>query len=98
MGRVIGFAVAALAVTLTWVLLLSQGGFLKASLVTAGAVTGGPFAMAGAVLDWDWFFADARARPLVEKLGRVGARVFYFLLGGLLTAFGVWALASGFYL
>lgn len=44
----------------------------------------GVFVMAAAVLDWDWFFNNWRARFFVDLFGRDGARLFYALLGGLL--------------
>ena len=57
-------------------------------------VLGGLFAIAGGVLDWDWFMNHRKARLFVGLLGRSGARVFYCLLGltiaviGLLVTFG----------
>lgn len=44
----------------------------------------GVFVIAAAVLDWDWFFNNWRARFFVNLLGRDGARLFYTLLGALL--------------
>ncbi|MBN9411082.1 MAG: immunity 17 family protein [Burkholderiales bacterium] len=41
----------------------------------------GLFCMAGAALDWSWFFDNWRAKPFVEALGREGARLFYVALG-----------------
>jgi len=58
-------------------------------------VLGGLFAIAGSVLDWEWFMSSRKARVFVNLLGRGGARVFYCLLGlavaiiGLLVTFGV---------
>lgn len=46
-------------------------------------------------MDWDWFMNSRRARFFVKVFGRMGARIFYGLLGaafvifGLLTLFGV---------
>jgi hypothetical protein len=37
--------------------------------------------MVAAVADWDFVMNSRKARPLVWLLGRLGARVFYFLLG-----------------
>jgi len=58
-------------------------------------VLAGLFAIAGGVLDWDWFMNNRKARLFVSLLGRNGARVFYCLLGlaiavvGLLVTFGI---------
>lgn len=41
----------------------------------------GLFSMVAAVADWDFVMNSRKARPLVWLLGRLGARVFYFLLG-----------------
>lgn len=41
----------------------------------------GVFVIAAAVLDWDWFFTNWRARFFVNLFGRDGARLFYALLG-----------------
>lgn len=50
------------------------------------AVFAGLFSIAGAVLDWDWFFNNGRARPFVKMFGREGARAFYIALGLFLCA------------
>ena len=42
------------------------------------------FVIAAAVLDWNWFFNNWRARFFVNLFGRDGARLFYALLGALL--------------
>lgn len=44
----------------------------------------GVFVIAAAVLDWDWFFNNWRARFFVKLLGRDGARLFYAALGVLM--------------
>lgn len=55
----------------------------------------GLFAIAGGMLDWDWFMNNRRARIFVKLFGRGGARAFYCLLGlalavlGLLITFGI---------
>lgn len=55
----------------------------------------GLFAIAGGLLDWDWFMNNRKARVFVRLLGRGGARIFYCLLGlalavlGLLIIFGI---------
>jgi hypothetical protein len=80
------------------VYLLGQGGLVRRSLLTAAALCGGPFAFVGGIIGWEWFLSDATARPVVERLSRTGARFFYAALGVGLTAFGAWALRSGWYL
>ena len=44
-------------------------------------IAGGIFSIAGALFNWDWFMNNSRARGIVDRLGREGARVFYGLLG-----------------
>jgi hypothetical protein len=57
-------------------------------------VAGGLFSVCGAVFDWDFFFNNYRARPIVAMLGRTGARVFYALLGAAIMILGI-LLATG---
>jgi hypothetical protein len=45
------------------------------------AFMSGVFVIAAALLDWDWFFHDYRAKFFVDIFGRDGARVFYGILG-----------------
>ncbi len=58
-------------------------------------ITVGLFAIAGAILDWDWFMNSRKARFMVRVLTRNGARIFYSFLGltlfilGLLGIIGV---------
>lgn len=52
-------------------------------------VAAGGFSIAGAVLDWDWFMSSRRARLFVHLLGRMGARIFYGLLGAVLVVVGL---------
>ncbi len=49
----------------------------------------GGFAICGAVLDWDWFIDNRKARFFVRLLGRTGTRVFYGLLGAGLVVVGI---------
>ena len=49
----------------------------------------GAFSLAGAVMDWDFFMNNRKARPFVALLGRQGARVFYGLLGVALIVGGL---------
>jgi len=41
----------------------------------------GAFCILASILNWNFFFNNARATPFVKFLGRTGARVFYVLLG-----------------
>ncbi|GIK63657.1 MAG: hypothetical protein BroJett018_14510 [Chloroflexota bacterium] len=41
----------------------------------------GAFTIVGAVMDWNWFMNSRRARFFVAIFGRLGARIFYILLG-----------------
>ncbi|MCP5152207.1 MAG: immunity 17 family protein [Ectothiorhodospiraceae bacterium] len=43
-----------------------------------------------AVLDWNWFMENYRARFFVRVLGRRGARVLYFCLGVTILALVPW--------
>jgi hypothetical protein len=52
----------------------------------------GLFAMAGGILNWNWFMNNRRARIFVNVLGRGGARVFYVGLGLLLAVMGLLAM------
>jgi small neutral amino acid transporter SnatA (MarC family) len=52
-------------------------------------ILSGPFIIAAAVLDWEWFFANWRAALFVKIFGRNGARAFYGLLGVLVLALGL---------
>ena len=74
---------------LVWIYLLGQGGLVRRSILTAGALAGGSFGLVGALVGWEWFLSDPTARPVVERLGRTGARFFYAALGAGLRALGV---------
>lgn len=52
-------------------------------------IAGGLFSVVGALLDWDWFMNHYKARFLVKIMGRMGARIFYMVLGSALIVFGV---------
>ena len=52
-------------------------------------VAAGLFCVSGAVFDWNFFMNSSKAWLFVKLLGRKGARVFYVLLGGLITVLGV---------
>jgi hypothetical protein len=49
----------------------------------------GLFAIAGGVMDWEWFMNSRRAWLFVKLFGRNGARVFYVLLGAGIAVVGV---------
>lgn len=55
----------------------------------------GAFAIAGGILNWDWFMEHRRARIFVRLLGRQGARVLYALLGVAIIGLGVVSLLTG---
>lgn len=54
---------------------------------------GGIFSIVGAVADWDWFMNNSRARIFVQLFGRMGARIFYIVLGLFLIGIAVWMLS-----
>ncbi|MEM7479022.1 MAG: immunity 17 family protein [Planctomycetota bacterium] len=55
----------------------------------------GLFSIAGAAFDWDFFINSRKARLIVALCGRIGARIFYGILGlviavaGASIAFGI---------
>ncbi|MFM7075258.1 MAG: immunity 17 family protein [Planctomycetaceae bacterium] len=49
----------------------------------------GIFSIAGAALDWDLFINSRKARLFVSLFGRDGARIFYGLLGTVITVIGL---------
>ncbi|MBQ8107975.1 MAG: immunity 17 family protein [Ruminococcus sp.] len=49
----------------------------------------GVFILAAAYFEWDWFFNNYKARPIVALFGRNGARIFYGVLGGLFVVGGL---------
>jgi hypothetical protein len=98
MARSLAIVLVLGGMLLASVYLLGQGGLVRRSLLTAGALAGGPFAFMGAIMGWEWFLSDSTARPVVERLGRTGARIFYAALGVGLTAFGFWSFLRGWYL
>jgi hypothetical protein len=56
-------------------------------------VFGGLFGLAGSILNWPWFFADRKARPIVRTFGRTGARIFYGILGVLMMLMGMFGVS-----
>ena len=59
-------------------------------------VFAGLFPIAAAVFDWDFFFDNYKARPLVKLLGRDGARIFYGVLGFVLIFAGILLMTAGY--
>lgn len=53
------------------------------------AVLAGLFSIAGGIFDWDWFIKNRRVAFFVKLFGRMGARIFYVLLGLVFIALGV---------
>lgn len=49
----------------------------------------GVFSIAGAARDWDFFINSRKARFFVSLFGRNGARIFYGLLGTVITVIGL---------
>ena len=56
-----------------------------AGLLLVGA---GIFALCGAGFDWEWFMNHHKARLFVTLFGRMGARIFYGILGLVLVVMG----------
>lgn len=52
----------------------------------------GSFALLASLLGWSWFFETNNVRPFVNSFGKVGARIFYGLVGcGMLwAAYTIW--------
>ncbi|MGL4412185.1 MAG: immunity 17 family protein [Bacteroidales bacterium] len=44
----------------------------------------GAIALMAALLNWEWFYKTRTASFFVDQLGRIGARIFYSILGALL--------------
>ena len=51
-------------------------------------VAAGLFSICGAVFDWDFFINSRKARFYVSIFGRVGARIFYAILGLVIVILG----------
>ena len=51
-------------------------------------VAAGLFAICGAAFDWDFFINSRKARFFVSILGRMGARIFYAILGLVIVVLG----------
>jgi hypothetical protein len=98
MARYVAIVLVVGGMLLGWVYLLGQGGLARRSLLTAAVLASGPFAILASIVGWEWFLSDPTARPVVERLGRTGARFFYAALGAGLTLIGLWVLHSEWYL
>ena len=94
----LAFVVLAFLIGSLWLALLAQGGLPRRSLGTAAGLVAGPFGIAVAVCNWDWFFDTPVVRRWVYRFGRRGVRWLYFLLGVFLTALGIWAITTGAFL
>lgn len=49
----------------------------------------GLFAAGAGVFDWDWYMNSRKARFLRAMIGRMGARIFYTLVGSAIFAMGL---------
>lgn len=49
----------------------------------------GIFCIVCAAMNWDWFMNSRKARFMCNLLGRNGARIFYAILGAVITVMGV---------
>ena len=47
------------------------------------------------VRNFDWFFNNSKARPLVKMFGRNGARAIYIGIGVFLAIFGLMSVGGG---
>lgn len=50
---------------------------------------GGVFVLAGSAFNWEWYWDRRRTRVWVDLLGRVGARIFYGIMGVAVLVLGV---------
>lgn len=57
-------------------------------------IVAGIFSMIGALANWNFFFNDPKAKPIVSIFGRQGARIFYIIVG---AAFSIGGIAFIFY-
>lgn len=92
-GSLLANVGVAVMMLVLWIWLMSRGlpferSYLKLSLILSAALAIGFYTALAAVLNWDWFFEDGQGRWLVKRLGRIGARIFYFLLGAGLAYVG----------
>ena len=50
----------------------------------------GLLAIAASLFNWDWFFQSQNTRFIVQNVGRKRARLFYAVLGLLMTATAIY--------
>ncbi len=55
----------------------------------------GCLSVLSAIFNFDWFFRTSSAAPFVNWLGRLGARMFYAVLGLAMIACGVMGMITG---
>jgi hypothetical protein len=56
----------------------------------------GVILMGASVFNWKVFFNNSKADFFTERWGQTGARIFYFILGALIIALGIYAYYNGF--
>jgi hypothetical protein len=66
--------------------------FLYGGLVM---LIGGLMSVGAAALDLEVFFSHPKAQPIVNSMGRVGARIFYALLGAAFILIGLFCTYRG---
>jgi hypothetical protein len=59
------------------------------------ALVAGLMSIGAAGLNLEVFFSHPTAQPIVKALGRLGARVFYFLLGAVFLVIGAFCTNRG---
>ncbi len=59
--------------------------FVQALFALAGIL-----ALLAALFNWNWFFTSQNARPVVLRIGRPKARLFYGVLGVIMIALSVY--------
>lgn len=62
--------------------------------VAAILVVVGLLAFTAAAADWDVFFSERRANPMLTTLGRTPTRILYGVLGAGMAAAGILALTG----
>ena len=54
-------------------------------------IFGGLFSLMAGILNWDWYYKTYPAPVVVWLMGRIGARIFYGLLGVFMMCMGLFA-------
>ena len=62
--------------------------------VAAVLLATGLLALGASVFDWDIFFSERRANPILSALGRTATRILYAVLGAGLATAGLLILAG----